>query len=172
MYALFQLTTATLGQLRSYTQAIIGYSNSSQYCNINSYIAIAKLLTILTHNSTVLLESYPFKILHKAVLRRCFMDRQIAISVAISIVISSVYVVAVTFFVHLTIRMKFLRMRDKCKVINVQQNLKHLCYKNHGLFVRTYITFQQSYLSQIKMRQTSFEECFDSNRRSRDCRAL
>ena len=31
-----------------------------------------------------------------------------------------------------------------------------------------YITSQQSYLSQINVRQTSVEACFDSKRRSRD----
>ena len=33
----------------------------------------------------------------------------------------------------------------------------------------TYITFQQSYLSQINTKQTGFEACFDSNHKSRDC---
>ena len=54
------------------------------------------------------------------------------------------------------IRVKFLRMSvltlsDKCKLINVKRNAKHLWYKYNGLFVRTYniLTFQQSYLSQI-----------------------
>ena len=34
-----------------------------------------------------------------------------------------------------------------------------------------YITFQQSYLLHINMTQTSFEACFDSKLKSRDCRA-
>ncbi|KAK2140243.1 hypothetical protein NP493_5888g00001 [Ridgeia piscesae] len=49
---------------------------------------------------------------------------------------------------------------------------KHLFYKYYGLFVRMYITSQQSYLSQINTRQTGFETCFDSKRKSRDCSAL
>ena len=31
-------------------------------------------------------------------------------------------------------RMTFLRMCDKCKIINAQRNAKHLWYKYHGLF--------------------------------------
>ena len=34
-----------------------------------------------------------------------------------------------------------------------------------------YITYQQSYLTQINARQTSVEACFDSKRKSRDCSA-
>ncbi|KAK2192842.1 hypothetical protein NP493_21g01035 [Ridgeia piscesae] len=37
------------------------------------------------------------------------------------------------------------------------EKTKHLWYKYYGLFVRMYITSQQSYLSQINTRQTSFE---------------
>ncbi|KAK2187974.1 hypothetical protein NP493_148g04036 [Ridgeia piscesae] len=48
------------------------------------------------------------------------------------------------------------------------ERTKHLRYKYYGLFVRMYITSQQSYLSQINTRQTSFEACFDSKRKSRD----
>ncbi|KAK2191575.1 hypothetical protein NP493_51g05078 [Ridgeia piscesae] len=61
-------------------------------------------------------------------------------------------------------------MRVKCKIINVQRNV-HLWYKYYGLFVRMYITSLQSYLSQINTRQTRFEACFDSKRKSRDCNA-
>ena len=64
--------------------------------------------------------------------------------------------------------MTFLRMRDKCKIIAVQRKDKAIMI--YGLFVRTYITAQQSYLSQTNTRQTSFEACFDSKRKSRDCR--
>ncbi|KAK2169701.1 hypothetical protein NP493_1178g00037 [Ridgeia piscesae] len=46
---------------------------------------------------------------------------------------------------------------------------KHLWYKYHWLFVRVYITSQQSYLSQVNMRQTSFDACFDSRCKQRDC---
>ena len=48
------------------------------------------------------------------------------------------------------------------------ENTKHFRYKYYGLFVRMYITSQQSYLSQINTRQTSFEAYFDSKRKSRD----
>ncbi|KAK2170916.1 hypothetical protein NP493_1123g01001 [Ridgeia piscesae] len=48
----------------------------------------------------------------------------------------------------------------------------HLWYKYYRLFVRMYITSQQSYLSQIDTRQTSFEAYFDSKRKSRDSSAL
>ncbi|KAK2187983.1 hypothetical protein NP493_148g04037 [Ridgeia piscesae] len=58
-------------------------------------------------------------------------------------------------------------MRDICKIINVQRKDKHLWYKYYGLFVRMYITSQQSYLSQINTRQTSFEAYFDSKRKLR-----
>ena len=62
-----------------------------------------------------------------------------------------------------SIRVRFLRMSDKCKLINVKRTAKHLWYIYNGLFVRTYkiITFQQSYLSHINIR-------FDSKRKSRD----
>ncbi|KAK2185024.1 hypothetical protein NP493_247g01156 [Ridgeia piscesae] len=48
-------------------------------------------------------------------------------------------------------------MRDICKIINVQRKDKAfiLWYKYYGLFVRMYITSQQSYLLQINTRQTS-----------------
>ncbi|KAK2192341.1 hypothetical protein NP493_33g04019 [Ridgeia piscesae] len=36
------------------------------------------------------------------------------------------------------------------------EKTNHLWYKYYGLFVRMYITYQQSYLSQINTRQTSF----------------
>ena len=49
---------------------------------------------------------------------------------------------------------------------------KHLWHKYYGLFVRMYIIFQQSYLSQINTRQTSFEAYFDSKRKSRDLGAV
>ena len=52
------------------------------------------------------------------------------------------------------------------------ERTKHLWYKYYGLFVRTYKTSQQSYLSQINTRQISFEACFDSKRKSHDCSAL
>ena len=48
---------------------------------------------------------------------------------------------------------------------------KHLWYKYYGLFVRMYITSQQSYLSQINIREANFEACFDSKHKSRDCNA-
>ncbi|KAK2156665.1 hypothetical protein NP493_1955g00000 [Ridgeia piscesae] len=48
---------------------------------------------------------------------------------------------------------------------------KHVWYQYYGLFVRLYITSQQIYMSQINTRQTSFEACFDSKRKSRDCGA-
>ena len=47
-------------------------------------------------------------------------------------------------------------------------NTKHLWYKYYRLFVRMYITSQQSYLSQINTRQTSFEAYFDRQCKSRD----
>ena len=47
----------------------------------------------------------------------------------------------------------------------------HLGFKYYALFVRMYITSQQSYLSQINTRQTGFEACHDSKRKSRDCSA-
>ena len=71
-------------------------------------------------------------------------------------------------FCILFIRMTFLRISDKCKIISVQRSEKHLWYKYHGLFVRTYRTFQQSYLSQTNTKQTGFEACFDSKRKSRN----
>ncbi|KAK2194059.1 hypothetical protein NP493_3g10016 [Ridgeia piscesae] len=51
------------------------------------------------------------------------------------------------------------------------ERTKHLWYKYYGLFVRMYITSQQTYLSQINTRQTSFEACFDRKHKSRDCSA-
>ena len=48
------------------------------------------------------------------------------------------------------------------------EKTKYLWYKYYGLFVRMYITSQQSYLTQINSRQTSFETYFDSKRKSRD----
>ena len=51
------------------------------------------------------------------------------------------------------------------------EKTKHLWYEYYGLFVRMYITSQQSYLSQINTRQTSFEAYFDSKRKSRDSSA-
>ncbi|KAK2164792.1 hypothetical protein NP493_1394g01009 [Ridgeia piscesae] len=51
------------------------------------------------------------------------------------------------------------------------EKIKHLCYKYNELFVRMYITSQQSYLSQINRRQTGFEAYFDSKRKSRDSSA-
>ena len=51
------------------------------------------------------------------------------------------------------------------------EKTKHLWHKYYGLFVRMYIIFQQSYLSQINTMQTSFEVYFDSKRKSRDCSA-
>jgi len=58
--------------------------------------------------------------------------------------------------------------------INVKSSIssertKHLWHKYHGLFLTMYIISQRSYLSQINMRQTSFEAYFDSRRKSRDC---
>ncbi|KAK2179703.1 hypothetical protein NP493_477g04062 [Ridgeia piscesae] len=47
----------------------------------------------------------------------------------------------------------------------------HLLYECYGLFVRTYITSQQSYLSQINTRLTCFEARFDRKHKSRDCSA-
>ena len=70
-----------------------------------------------------------------------------------------------------TFRLTFLRMRNKCKHINVQRKDNHLWHRYHGLFVRMYITFHQSYLSQIITRQTSFEAYLDSKRKSCDCSA-
>ncbi|KAK2178883.1 hypothetical protein NP493_525g02003 [Ridgeia piscesae] len=58
-------------------------------------------------------------------------------------------------------------MRDMCKIINVQRKAKHLWYKYYELFVGMYITSQQSYLSQINTRQTSFKAYFNSKRKSR-----
>ncbi|KAK2178110.1 hypothetical protein NP493_558g00036 [Ridgeia piscesae] len=46
------------------------------------------------------------------------------------------------------------------------EKTKHLWYKYFGLFVRMYITSQQSNLSQINTGQTSFEAYFDSKRKS------
>ncbi|KAK2188499.1 hypothetical protein NP493_130g01014 [Ridgeia piscesae] len=51
------------------------------------------------------------------------------------------------------------------------EKTKHLWYKYFGLFVSMYITSQQSYLSQINTRQTSFEAYFHSKRKSRDSSA-
>ncbi|KAK2179719.1 hypothetical protein NP493_476g04073 [Ridgeia piscesae] len=51
------------------------------------------------------------------------------------------------------------------------ERTKHLWYKYNELFVRMYITSQHSYSSHINTRQTSFEACFDSKRKSRDCNA-
>ncbi|KAK2165743.1 hypothetical protein NP493_1351g01052 [Ridgeia piscesae] len=51
------------------------------------------------------------------------------------------------------------------------EKTKHLWYKYYALFVRMYITSQQSYLSQIKMRQIRFEAYFASKRKSRDSSA-
>ena len=45
---------------------------------------------------------------------------------------------------------------------------KHLWYKYHGLFVRTYIVFQQSKLLQINKKKTSREICFNNRLKSRD----
>ncbi|KAK2191917.1 hypothetical protein NP493_42g03035 [Ridgeia piscesae] len=53
----------------------------------------------------------------------------------------------------------------------MREKTKHLWYKYCGLFVRMYITSQQSYLSHINTRQTSFETYFDSKRKSRDSNA-
>ena len=58
--------------------------------------------------------------------------------------------------------------------INVKSSMcsettKHLWYKIPRA-VR-YITSQQSYLSQINTRKTSFEACFDSKRKSHNCSA-
>ncbi|KAK2176853.1 hypothetical protein NP493_635g01016 [Ridgeia piscesae] len=59
-------------------------------------------------------------------------------------------------------------MRDKFKIINVQRkDNAFMAYKYYGLFVRMCITSLQSYLSQINTRQTSFEACFESKRKSR-----
>ncbi|KAK2179647.1 hypothetical protein NP493_478g02005 [Ridgeia piscesae] len=43
--------------------------------------------------------------------------------------------------------------------------------RNVNRNVWMYITSQQSYMSQINTRQTSFEAYFDSKRKSRDCSA-
>ena len=64
-----------------------------------------------------------------------------------------------------TFLLTFLRMRDKCKIINVQ------LIDKHWLFARMYITSQQSCLSQINTMQTGFKAGFDSMRKSRDCSA-
>ena len=48
------------------------------------------------------------------------------------------------------------------------ERTKHLWYKYYGLFVLMSVTSRQSYLSQINTRQTSFEACFQSKRKSRD----
>ena len=42
-----------------------------------------------------------------------------------------------TFSQSLTFWVTCLRMRDKCKIISVQRNLKHVWYKWHWLFVNT-----------------------------------
>ena len=64
-------------------------------------------------------------------------------------------------------------MRDECKTINVQRNDK-ACMVQILRAVRhdLYITPKQSYLSHINTRQTSFEACVDSKRKSRDCNVL
>ncbi|KAK2177348.1 hypothetical protein NP493_604g01044 [Ridgeia piscesae] len=51
------------------------------------------------------------------------------------------------------------------------ERTKHFRYKYYRLFVKMYITSQQSYLSQGVTRQTSFEACFYSKRKSRECSA-
>ncbi|KAK2179182.1 hypothetical protein NP493_505g03015 [Ridgeia piscesae] len=48
------------------------------------------------------------------------------------------------------------------------EKTKHLWYKYYGLFVRLSITSQQSYLSQINTRKTSFEAYLDSKHKSHD----
>ena len=69
-------------------------------------------------------------------------------------------------------RFTFLRM---CNTVNVKSSMcskirtKHLWYKYDGLLVSMYIISLQCYLSQIYMRKTSFEACFDSKRKSCDC---
>ena len=45
---------------------------------------------------------------------------------------------ALTFFRSLkTFRLTFLRMRNKCKIINIQRKIKHFQYKYHELFVNS-----------------------------------
>ena len=44
-------------------------------------------------------------------------------------------------------------------------------HKYQGLFVRMYVTYQQSYLSKIKTRQTSLEAYSESTCKSRGCSA-
>ena len=59
-------------------------------------------------------------------------------------------------------------MNKVCMCMSLcSERTKQLWYKYYGLFVRMYITSQQSYLSQFNTRQTSFEVCFDSKRNSR-----
>ncbi|KAK2173928.1 hypothetical protein NP493_842g01057 [Ridgeia piscesae] len=50
-------------------------------------------------------------------------------------------------------------MRDNINVKSLMctEKTKHLWYKYYGLFVRMYITYLQSYLSQINTKQASFE---------------
>ena len=57
------------------------------------------------------------------------------------------------------------------KSLMCSERTKHLWYKYYEMFFRMYITSQQNYLSQINSRQTSFEACFDSKRKSRGCSA-
>ena len=70
---------------------------------------------------------------------------------SIKLYVNDIYDVVLTLFRALyTIRVTFLCMRDKCKIINVQRNAKHLWYKHHGLFVncpvvisvKSYLTFR------------------------------
>ena len=98
-----------------------------------------------------------------AVLTRLFLDNvfsrhEVNYSCSNMSTSSTIYARAFTFFRALsTIRVTCLRMRDKCKIINVQRNTKHFWYKYQRLFIRTYITFQQRYLSHINTRQISVE---------------
>ena len=65
-----------------------------------------------------------------------------------------------------------MRMRDKCKIINVQRKDNvFMVYTLRVVRYDVYITSLNIYLSQINTRQTSFEACFDSKRKSRDCSA-
>ena len=73
-----------------------------------------------------------------------------------------------------TFLLTFVRMRVKSSNVKssmCSERTKHVWYKYYGLFFRVYITSQEINLSHINTRQTSFEACFDSKLKSRDCSA-
>ena len=93
-----------------------------------------------------------------------------------------VYVFGMSFYIIAGVALTFFRRYKRSDwrfcacAINVKSSIcsemtKHVWDKYYGLFVRMYITSQLIDLSQINTRQTSCEACFDSKRKSRNCRA-